>query len=185
MSDRRRLQVVLCVTLVASTRAHAQTAAVDLGVGAGQGYEGGFYNARSGVAASVSIINRMHPGSIGAFVVGAVGGVQTVIHFADDCLLTPSGGCAPNYPSMQVVSAVGGWEAGGGPGRPSVRAMVGPSIVHSSTNGTTVGGQTRVDVSTPPLVRVALILWRHDVIAPRLQGARYRLSSWGVGLRVR
>ncbi len=96
---------------------------------------------------------------------------------ADDCA---------NIPTLRSLSVLGGWSAQRANLGPSVRALLGPSLVQSAWDSQALGIQGRVDVSTHTRGRVALVAFGQWLMAPNLGfGGQHITQAYGIGWRIR
>lgn len=162
-----------------------QPAGLDLGVAFNTGRGGGFVSARHGVAASAVMAWNAHTLATGALTLAAAATVRATVGGSDDCLITPQGDCAHNYPAFQTLSLLGGWAVGTERGSAGMRLLLGPAAARSSAGGIGMGLQGRIDAVTPAISRVALLGWVQATNVPKLRGESYRFASVGAGIRIR
>lgn len=186
-----RSSFIAAATLLLATAApltaqpHMQPAGLDLGVAFNTGRGGGFVSARDGVAASAVMAWNAHTLAIGALTLAAAATVRGTVGGSDDCLITPQGDCAHDYPAFQTLSLLGGWAVGTERGSAGMRILLGPAAARSSDGGIGMGLQGRIDAVTPAISRVALLGWVQATNVPRLRGESYRFASVGAGIRIR
>ncbi len=185
----QRVSVIL-LALVAATAAPAQERAplsFDLGLGVSDGVDGGLRHMRSGFAGSALVAWRWRHTMAGQPLLALAGSgrTSTMGYESADCLITPAGGCASNYPSFQSVALLAGCELSRGPRGASARLLLGPAAFHSAEDASALGALGRIDLATPALLHVALVVWGETGVVPRLRGERYRMNAIGLGMRVR
>jgi hypothetical protein len=188
MSIPRTVALALLLAGASATDARAQpegpSPSVDLGVGVSVGRGGGVRHHRGGLAASALFARRVRPVRPGALVAGLGATAQVVGPHGDDCLIVPGGGCAPDYPGIISLAALGGWVSSQGTRAVAVRVMAGPAVFHSGEGATALGGQARLDIATPTVLHVALVAWVQGSLIPRMRGETYRTGVLGIGVRL-
>jgi hypothetical protein len=117
--------------------------------------------------------------------VALVASAQGVLGTVDICLPHPTRRCAPNFPGMQSLGLLGGWEVRRGARGSAARALAGPAAFRSEEGAMATGLQGRRDVATPMVGRLALVGWGQAGLVPRLRGDSYRVASVGLGARLR
>jgi hypothetical protein len=150
------------------------------GVGTGAGGE---FQSRAGFAFDGFIGLRVRQANRGGTVAGLTGGIQGALASGDDCLLTPSGGCVPDFPLFYSAAALLGWEAAGTRG-PSLRMLAGPAYYRADEGGAALGLQARLDVATPALLHVALVASVRGAVLPNFRSDALRLAAAGLGVRL-
>lgn len=186
---RHTLSISLAVAVLlggmSAERADAQSVSalgVDVTIGGGRAASG-TYDARGGPALDAILSGRLRPASRGAIVAALSGGVQGPFGGADDCLINPAGGCMPDAPFFSSIGALLGWESGQ-PRAASLRVLLGPGY-YSSGEGQSGGLQGRLDLGTPALGPLALVLSARGAVLPAFKGETLGLWSLGIGFRVR
>ncbi len=101
----------------------------------------------------------------------------------DSCVREPDGGCAPKFPSLRVLTLLGGWGVQRGERGLALRALIGPALVRAERKRV-FGVQSRADLSSAALRRVSFVGWVQLLLIPDLFGERARTQSFGIGLRV-
>jgi len=155
---------------------------LDLVLGGGNA-TGGTYADRSAVSIDVLLSDRLRQLGHGGLVGAVSGDAQGALGHGDVCLLLPGGGCAPEFPAMGSVTALGGWESRSA-GEASARVLAGPGFYWGG-GSRTVGLQTRLDLVTPSLGPVALVASGRTALLPRFHGDGIRVWAIGFGLRFR
>jgi hypothetical protein len=165
--------------------AHGQRNAspsVGASVGSGYGRGGASFRNRNTLAADAIVALHARPAPGGAVLIGLAAGWQGSIGGADDCLISPTGGCVPDFPSITSIAALIGWE-GGRPRGATVRLVSGPGYYHG-LGAHTLGLHGRVELATPAPFHVALVGFARGDLLPRLRGDSYALGAAGLGLRL-
>jgi hypothetical protein len=176
---------MLTVALVAPARVEAQQRlrlSFDATLGFGTGSGGGPWNHDDGFALD-GLLGARVGGARKVAVLAAVDGGMHAIMGGDDCLLSPSGGCVPDFPILYYGAVLIGVEATA-PRRLSLRLLAGPAYFHGDEGGTALGVQGRVDVATPPLAHVAIAASIRGAVMPDFQGDALRVRAFGLGLRL-
>ena len=140
------------------------------------------YNSQDAAAAGeLTFARRIHPASPVTSVLAVSVGGQVQLSGVDACLVHPGGDCtARDVPSLFHVGLLGGsefltWLP--------VRVLAGPAFYFGEgTKG--AGAQVQLDVATPALGRVALLLSGRGSYVARFDGQRLQLGTVGLGLRV-
>lgn len=180
-----RIMAFLAIVSGHSAILEAQTArriSLDVSVGAGGGV-GGTYDERSSVFAEAMIGVRLGPHVGHGMLVGASLGVQGPAAGEDSCNLVPNDLCASDFPSFYSVGGLVGWE-GAFARDATLRLLAGPAYLWAS-EGHGIGATSRIDVSSPSVWHLALLLALRGTVLPDFDGATLRLWSLGAGIRVR
>jgi hypothetical protein len=177
--------LLIACALARPTTASAQRRlplSLDATVGFGTGAGGEFRDPR-GFALDALAAMRVRPAPAGAIVAGFAAELQGMPSSGDDCLLTPSGGCVPDFPLFYAAAALLGWEAAGGSG-PSLRLLGGPAYYRADEGGAALGLQGRLDVATPAMLHVALVVSVRGAVLPNFRGDALGLAAAGLGVRL-
>jgi hypothetical protein len=177
------LATVLCVWNGANTL-HAQAApplSLDLTIGRGSS-SGGTYRNRGGLFGDALVGYRLGDRTSGGWIAGASIAAQGSGGGTDICILLPSGGCVPDFPSFYSVGGLLGWATGTGRGT-TMRLLAGPAYLWAS-EGDGAGIQGRLDVSTASAWHLALVAAARGMLLPNFDGSTLSLWSFGVGISV-
>ena len=166
------------IALVASTTAAQQstlhrTPVLDLTI-AGHKVSGGLIDFRTGPSLDVLAAGAVRSTPRWA-IVGALGAGFEFGGFGDRCLVRPTGGCAPKG-NFVVTNLLGGVDLpiGGA----SARMLLGPAI-YNGAGDTSLGLQTRLDLSSPTLAHLGLGAMLRATMLPSHGGES--LVAWAVG----
>ncbi len=190
--SRLRIPLALLVVVgipVATPLAAQERSPVSLeaSVGVGVGRSSERFRESTGLALDATLASRIRRTPSGAVIVALSGGGQGILTGVTSlCEPMPDGNCAPAYPGFYSLAALAGREWTHGVGA-SVRALAGPAYYRAdwrSGGGGALGLQARVDVTTPPLWRVALLGSFRGALLPSFHGSRHTLGAIGLGLRV-
>jgi len=154
---------------------------IDVTAGPGVTHSGRYDYSDVAASGELTIARRTHPASTVTSVLALTAGGQVLLSRTDVCLLLPGGGCTPDLPSLYHVGLLGGSEylAAWLP----VRVLAGPTFYFGEgVKG--AGAQVQLDVATPTLGRVALVLSGRGSYVARFDGERLQLGTVGLGLRV-
>ena len=174
------LALLIACGLAWPTSAEAQrrpTLSLDASGGFGTG-TGGEFRDRAGFALDALAATRVRPAPAGAILAGISAEMQGMPGSGDDCLLTPSGGCVPDFPLFYSAAALLGWEAAGVSG-PSLRLLGGPAYYRADEGGVALGLQGRLDMATPALRHLALVVSVRGAVPAQLPRRRACASSSG------
>ena len=179
------LALLIACVLARPTSAGAQRRpllSLDASAGVGTG-AGGKFRDPTGFALDALAAMRVRPAPAGAIVAGFAAAMQGMPSSGDDCLLTPSGECVPDFPLFYSAAALLGWEVAGVSG-PSLRLLGGPAYYRADEGGAAFGLQGRLDVATPALLRVALVVSVRGTVLPNFRGDALGLAAAGLGVRL-
>jgi hypothetical protein len=151
-----------------------------VGFGVGDGSE---WRNRAGFALDGLVGLRVRSAPGGAILAGLAGGMQGMPGSGDDCLLTPSGGCVPDFPLFYSAAALLGWEAARASG-PSLRVLAGPAYYRADEGGAALGLQGRLEVASPAWLHVAVVASVRGAVLPNFRGDALALAAAGFGLRL-
>jgi hypothetical protein len=107
------------------------------------------------------------------------------------CEAAIGGGCVPPMPRLSYISLLAGLEAHGSAG--SVGVMTGPALVVGTEsgktgdlwyNGSQLGAQLRLDVTSPAFYHLAITVSPRVVWVPNVSNATLSLRSFNFGLRL-
>lgn len=95
--------------------------------------------------------------------------------------IVPGGRCGPQMPRFGYAALLVGFEKQ----IPMIASvMAGPAMVRGA-GSTRVGGQVRVELGTPPLMRTSLVVSPRLLLVPGVEGQTINLRTVSVGLRFR
>lgn len=125
------------------------------------------------------------PGMRGLFALS--GGTQGSMGSVSSCNPAPGGGCLADFSRFHSLAALVGWELAGS--RSSLRGLTGLAYYQARTRHGVAGGamglQSRIDIASPPVRRVAAVAsLRLGVPFQRLEGRKYQFGAVAAGLRV-
>jgi hypothetical protein len=155
---------------------------LDASAGFGTG-AGGEFRDPAGFALDALAGVRVRPAPAGAIVAGLAAGMHGMPSSGDDCLLMPSGGCVPAFPLFYSAGALLGWETASASG-PSLRLLGGPAYYRADEGGAALGLQGRLDMTTPALLHVALVVSVRGAVLPNFRGDALGLAAAGIGVRL-
>lgn len=180
------LGVLACSTLfaVAARAQSGHSVFVEATLGANVGQGGGQLRNRTGIAADALVGVRLSQALRGKGAIGLGMGWQGAMAGADDCPLATWGGCLGDFPKFFSLAALAGAELGRAHGA-TVRLLAGPAYFREDEGESALGGQARLDLSTPALYHVAIVASARVSVLPSFHGNAYSLAAFGLGLRVR
>jgi hypothetical protein len=189
MARVRSLLLAAAASLLgAPLLAQGRAVSFEASIGAGVIEGAGGHNEHVGLAWDGTIAWRVRRAdSRGTPVLAVSGGLQGSSASNDICIPLPGDGCRRDYMRFYSIGALGGWEARGYRGA-SLRLLAGVAQYRGfardrdARNG--MGLQGRVDVTTPPLGRLALLMSVRGAVLPGFDERRYRLGAVGAGLRI-
>jgi len=153
-----------------------RTAPLDLTI-ARHTVSGGFIDYRSGGLLDVLVAAPVRSASHAAFIAAA--GVGVVVGgFGDRCLIRPSGGCAPKG-NFVVANALAGADVALAAW--SARLLVGPAL-YRGAGASSLGIQTRLDLISPPVARIAIGPMVRATVLPSHGGES--LLAWAAGASI-
>jgi hypothetical protein len=153
----------------------------DMTAGPGVTFSGRYDNSDVAAAGELTLARRIHPATPVTSVLALTVGGQVLVSRTDVCVLLPGGACTPDLPSLYHVGVLGGSEylAVWLP----VRVLAGPAVYFGEGRAG-AGAQVQLDVATPTLGRVALVLSGRGSYVARFDGERLQLGTVGLGLRL-
>jgi hypothetical protein len=184
---RMKISAALLALLgvLVSTRTNAQSlwpVSFEIGMGVGKASTSGEYrrntNGNTLDALSALRLRTMSHGAVVAslgFGLQGTGGVTTI------CLPRSTGaGCIPKFPQFTAFSALVGWETR----HANLRVLGGPALVRGDSSSTNAW-MGRIDLATPPVLRLSLLAFFRAAVVPYYEGDSFRFQSMGIGLRLR
>jgi hypothetical protein len=143
-----------------------------------------------GIALEAVAARRLRPFSHGALVVGGAAALQGVIGDGEVCRVGPPPVpgddplvvCQSAAPAFASFTALAGVEATRGL---TARLLGGPAVFYAGTRGTALGAQGRVDVATPSLFHIALVISARGAVVPNFEGRCATFVALGLGLGIR
>ena len=180
-----RIMAFLAVVSGHTVILEAQSAgriSLDVTVGGGSGV-GGTYDERSSPFADAMIGVRRGVRDGHGMLFGASLGVQGPMAGDDMCNPVPNDPCPSDFPSFYSVGGLLGWE-GAFARDATLRLLAGPAYLWAS-EGRGIGATSRIDVSSPSIWHLALLLSLRGTVLPDVDGATLGLWSLGAGIRVR
>ena len=176
------LLLLICGPLAAEAAAQASAApSLEMSFGISSGAGGTFLH-RGGVSADALLGIPLRQGPRSRLVGALAAGVQGAPMRTLECVQGPDGECIPSFPTLGSVAGLVGVERGSGKSA-TARLLAGPAFYWGEGGGQSLGVQGRVDVATAGRLGVVASL-RHGIL-PDYQGEVLRLTSFGVGLRLR
>jgi len=149
--------------------------------GRSYGQGGGARQNRDGPALDAVLSSRpRRPGLHLAFGIGV--GAQGSHASGPLCLNLPGLDCVPDFPKIYTLGILAGIEKRGQFG--AARLIGGPTHFRAAGGGSTLGGQARLELVSPPLHRVVAVLSSRLGLAWNLDRQDYRLGSIGIGLGI-
>jgi hypothetical protein len=155
---------------------------VDASLGVRTG-SGGAYVNRGGAAAELMVGVNLGRSGAGTLVGAVTAGGQTPMNADLVCVLNHEGGCFPNFPVLLSVGALVGVSRPSASGF-TTRVLAGPAYFRGENEGSALGLQGRLDVSSPPTLHTALVLSLRGAVLPGFQGETLGTTSLGLGLRI-
>lgn len=151
-------------------------------LGPSLGRDGGVRRHRDGVAIDGILMWRARPLGSSFAVIGVGGGNEGPYAGDDSCWPAPNGGCLDDFPNFSSIALLAGLERNGRVG--SARLVAGPAQYRGRGEGGAFGVQGRLELATPAIFHAALAGSVRGGLIPRLNGERYRLFVFGLGVRL-
>lgn len=176
----------LCAAAMVPERAVAQQQSgtlmsFDATVGQSYGQGGGARRNRDGIALDALLSWRpRRPGLHAMFGIGT--GVQGDKSSGPPCLNLPGVDCVPDFPRVYTLGILAGAEQRGRYG--AARLIAGPTHYRADGGGSALGAQARLEVVSPPLHHVALVVSARGGLVWNLDRHDYRLGAIGLGLGI-
>jgi len=160
---------------------------VDGSVGAGHGWRGGERTDRGLIAGDFLVTFQPHGNARRGAIIGLEVSRDWQLNGDLNCPVRPGGGCIPQYPGFDALSAVAGYDWGSSAVRARVLGGLGYYTAyfdHNSITEHSIGAGARTDIAARLFAAVFATATARVGWVPHIRGDSYVPGAFVIGLRI-